>query len=114
MTEDRNRALARMHLDLAHALFERREDLRLSLAELSQATGLETERLEMIEEGDTTSLTEIAQLCAALDVTLTLSEGLGITLESEPRVRWIHGQTPEPFPIRPSEPKISVGTKERQ
>jgi len=71
------RALARFHLDLAQALGHRREALGISIADLSSRTGLSADRLEMIEEGDTSSMTEIVVICNALEVELRIDATFG-------------------------------------
>ena len=68
MISDQTRRLARFHLDVAHALYRARERAGLSLETVAERTGLTPERVVMIEEGDTSSLTEVAQLCEAIGV----------------------------------------------
>ena len=84
-----DRALARFHLDLAQALSERREALRVSIEDLSSRTGLAVDRLEMIEEGDTSSLTEIVVLCNALETVIKVDAAIGfelVPLAAKPRL----------------------------
>ena len=68
MNADQARKLARLHLDIAHALYRTRENAGLSVETIAARTGLPSDRIIMIEEGDTTSLTEVAQFCDALGV----------------------------------------------
>ena len=70
MIADQTRRLARFHLDVAHALYRAREGAGLSVETVAERTGLTPERVVMIEEGDTTSLTEVAQLCEAIGVSV--------------------------------------------
>lgn len=71
---DTDRAVARAHLEVASALAKRREELGKSTAEVSADADLPLDRLEMIEEGDTTSLTEILRLCHSLGLTIIVDE----------------------------------------
>ncbi len=75
---DADRTVARAHLDLASALAERREALAESIEEVARRAGLSPERLEMIEEGDTTSLTEVMHLCHSLGLALRVDEHLQV------------------------------------
>lgn len=68
MTNDRERRIARFHLDLALALFRAREEAAVSVADLAERSGLTSERLVAIEEGDTTVLSEIVLICDALEI----------------------------------------------
>ena len=68
MNPDQARRLARFHLDIAHALHQAREQAGLSVESLAERAGLEPVRTLEIEEGDTTSLTEAAQVCDALGI----------------------------------------------
>jgi len=77
MASETDRALARLHLDLAHALYTEREAVGRSVEDLAAAAGLPAERIVMIEEGDTSSLTEVALLCHALQVELRLDADFG-------------------------------------
>ena len=70
MISDQTRRLARFHLDVAHALYRARERANLSVETVAGHTGLPPERIVMIEEGDTTSLTEVAQLCEAIGISI--------------------------------------------
>lgn len=93
MASETDRALARLHLDLARALYTQREALGLTVEELKTAAGLAAERIIAIEEGDTSSLTDVARLCHALDVELRLDAGFSFQLIPlhKPAVRWING-----------------------
>ena len=71
MDDDQARRLARLHLGAAHALYRARELADLSVRVISNRTGLTTERLMMVEEGDTTSLTEVALMCDAIGISMT-------------------------------------------
>ena len=77
MTSETDRALARLHLDLAHALYAQREALGVSVEALADKTGMPAKRVVMIEEGDTSSLTDVARLCHALHAELRLDADLG-------------------------------------
>ena len=68
MNSDQARNLARLHLYVAHALYRSREQSGLSVETVANRAGVSPERIIMIEEGDTTSLTEIAQLCEAMGI----------------------------------------------
>ena len=68
--ESQARRLARLHLDIAHALNRARERADLSVSAISERTGLTVERIVMVEEGDTTSLTEVAQMCEAIGINI--------------------------------------------
>lgn len=68
MNATQARALARFHLDVAHALYQAREQAGLTVEATAQRAGLSLDRVLMIEEGDTTSLTEVAQLCQAIGI----------------------------------------------
>lgn len=96
MTQAFSRELAKLHLDLAHALFLRREARGMSVEELADQTGLPAARIIKIEEGDTTSLTEIALLCHALDVRLQIDPHFEVRLipMHETTLRW-RDQAPE-------------------
>ncbi len=93
MASETDRALARLHLDLAQALYTQREALGLTVEQLRTAAGLAAERIIAIEEGDTSSLTDVARLCRALDVELRLDAGFSVQLIPlhKPSVRWIKG-----------------------
>ena len=95
MAQAFSRELAKLHLDLAHALFSRREAREMSVESVAEKTGLPVARIMMIEEGDTTSLTEIALLCHALDARLQIDPGFEVRLipVHETRLRWLD-QTP--------------------
>jgi transcriptional regulator with XRE-family HTH domain len=58
--------MARLHLDVAFALYQARERAGVSVEQLAERAGLTPERVLMIEEGDTTSLTEVVLICDAL------------------------------------------------
>jgi len=73
---DMTRRLARLHLDLANKLFQLRTERGQEIAEVAATTGIPAERIEMIEEGDTTSLDEIARLCSAYQVSLEIAAEL--------------------------------------
>jgi transcriptional regulator with XRE-family HTH domain len=68
MISEQTRRLARLHLDIAHALYGARERAGLSVEDIAERTGLTAERIVMVEEGDTTSLTEVAQMCEAIGI----------------------------------------------
>ncbi|MGH2614042.1 MAG: helix-turn-helix domain-containing protein [Thermomicrobiales bacterium] len=70
MISDQARRIARLHLDVGYALFRARELAGLSVETLAERTGLTPDRIVMIEEGDTTSLTEVAQMCEAMKINL--------------------------------------------
>lgn len=91
MTSETDRALARLHLDLAHAMYARREALNLSVEQVAMAAGLAAERVVAIEEGDTSSLTEVARLCHALDAGLRVNPDFGVQLTTwrETTLSWI-------------------------
>jgi transcriptional regulator with XRE-family HTH domain len=65
------RKIARFHLDVAHALYRSREQLGLSVETVAERAGLTPDRIIVIEEGDTTSLTEVALFCDALGVAVS-------------------------------------------
>jgi transcriptional regulator with XRE-family HTH domain len=67
---DRNRAIARAQLELASALSQQRDRLGYSLEQIEQRTGISVDRLQMIEEGDTTSLPEVLALADEMDLAL--------------------------------------------
>jgi len=73
LDDARLRQVARAHLDLAAALARRRDLLEYELDELAARAGIPAARLAEIEEGDTTSLTEVLHLCAALGLRLDLA-----------------------------------------
>ena len=75
---DLNRAVARAHLDLAAALVHRRESLGYSVELAAERSGISPDRLELIEEGDTTSLGEVLRLCRGLDLILTVDNHLAV------------------------------------
>jgi transcriptional regulator with XRE-family HTH domain len=95
MSNDKNRKLARMHLDLAHEIYCRREDLGVTTEELAEATGLTPDRIVMIEEGDTSSLSEVAQLCQGLRMKLTIEDGLLVRIAPIEIVRFLAGPSQE-------------------
>lgn len=70
MISDQTRRLSRLHLDVAYALFLSREQAGLSVETLAERAGLTSDRILMIEEGDTTSLTEVAQVCEAMGISI--------------------------------------------
>jgi transcriptional regulator with XRE-family HTH domain len=70
VTSDQARRLAQFHLDIAHALYRARERSGVSIDELAERSGLSPDRVLTIEEGDTTSLTEVAQICDGLGVSV--------------------------------------------
>jgi len=70
MISDQTQRLARLHLDIAHALYQARERAGLSVDTLAERSGLTSDRIVMIEEGDTTSLTEVAQVCEAIGISI--------------------------------------------
>lgn len=82
MTEDTIRSLAQLHLDLARALHGLRLDRDYSEQLLAERAGLSVDEIRMIEEGDTSSLTDIARLCNALDARLTIDSDFTVTLSS--------------------------------
>lgn len=75
---DMDRAVARVHLLLASSLAARRDGLAESIEEVVKRSGLSTDRIAMIEEGDTTSLTEVPLLCRSLGLTLTGDDHLRV------------------------------------
>jgi transcriptional regulator with XRE-family HTH domain len=77
MYSDHAQRLARFHLDVACTLFQARDRAGLTVDALAERSGLTPERIVMIEEGDTTSLTEVGQLCATLGIGIafTASDG---------------------------------------
>lgn len=77
-TYDTSRTIARAHLDLASELSGRREALGYSIETTAERSGVSASRLEMIEEGDTTSLTEVMRLCQSLGLTLTIDDHLNV------------------------------------
>lgn len=93
MASDTDIALARLHLDLAFALYAQREALGLPVEALAAGVGLSAERIIAIEEGDTASLTDVARLCQALGAELRLDAGFGFQLIPlrGTGVRWIKG-----------------------
>jgi len=70
MIAEETQRLARFHLDIALALFRAREQAGLSVETLAERTGLAIDRILMMEEGDTTSLTEVAQVCDAIGISV--------------------------------------------
>lgn len=70
MNAEQARKIARLHLDVAHTLYWARERSGLSVETVADRAGLPPDRVITIEEGDTTSLTEIAQLCDAMEITV--------------------------------------------
>ena len=72
------RALAKADLDLALVLQQRRESLGLSPDDLTRASGIPVDRLEAIEEGDTTTLAEVLRLSHALGVRITVDSAFGV------------------------------------
>lgn len=70
MISDQTRGLARLHLDVALALYQARERANLSVEAIAELSGLSPARIVIIEEGDTTSLTEVALLCHALGIAI--------------------------------------------
>jgi transcriptional regulator with XRE-family HTH domain len=91
MISDQTRRLARFHLDVAFALSQARERAGLTVDELSELSALTPERIVMIEEGDITSLTEIAQICAALSISIAsvLPDVIGSQSSDRPAIRSI-------------------------
>ncbi len=89
-TRDRNRVISHMQLELANLLYQRRTSLGWSVEELAERSGVDGSRIEMIEEGDTTSIAEVASLCAALSVHLAISHRfeVGIRPAAASRVQW--------------------------
>jgi Helix-turn-helix domain len=77
---ERDRRVARAHLDLAAEIHRWRVAFGYDVAALASRAALPPERLEMIEEGDTTSLTEILRLCDALGVSLQVASDLTVKL----------------------------------
>jgi transcriptional regulator with XRE-family HTH domain len=67
---ERDRAVARVQLNIAAALYQRRDRLGYTLEQIEERTGISVKRLEMIEEGDTSSLPEV----------LILADDLGLAL----------------------------------
>lgn len=68
MVSEQARSMARFHLDLAHELYVAREKAGLSVDEIATRSGLTPQRVEMIEEGDTTLVGDIALLYDALGI----------------------------------------------
>jgi len=91
MSNDGSRKLARMHLDLAQALYRRREDLGFAVEDLADSVGMTPERIVMIEEGDTSSLSEIAQLCQELRIELTIDDDFLFRIAPIGEVRFFAG-----------------------
>ena len=73
-----HQAVARAELAFSHAVQRRRDALNLSYAELSQATGIDPQRLEAIEEGETASMTELLWLCHALGIHASVDANFNI------------------------------------
>lgn len=90
MTDQISTQLAEMHLDLAQAIYDRRAELAIEVQDVSALSGISSERIEMIEEGDTTSLAELAVLADALKLTLQI-DGLEVSLRLLGDVRWLQG-----------------------
>ena len=82
MKDDNERALARLHLDLAHALYMLREEAGFGVEELADRSGLSPAEILTIEEGDTSSLSDVARLCNALNAGLSLNPDFTIALTS--------------------------------
>jgi ribosome-binding protein aMBF1 (putative translation factor) len=74
------RAVARANLDLAAALHRQREALGLSQEDAAAKAGLTVHRLEMIEEGDTSSLTELLRLLSAFGLVLRIERDLRVVV----------------------------------
>ena len=82
MTEqEMTRRLARLHLDIAHELYQLRIESQREIEDISQAAGLSAERLEMIEEGDTTSIEEVARLCSVYQVSLEINAEMQLAVK---------------------------------
>lgn len=68
--------LARLHLDTSHKLYQIRTEKGYSTEEAATMAGISVQRLEMVEEGDTTDIEEIARLCAAYGVSFEITPDL--------------------------------------
>ncbi len=81
MTEqETTRRLARLHLNIAHELYQLRIASQREVEDVAEAAGLRVERLEMIEEGDTTSIEEVVRLCAVYQVSLEINAEFEIAI----------------------------------
>lgn len=98
MISDQTRKLARFHLDIAHALYQARERAGFSVETLAERSGLTPDRVLRIEEGDTTSLTEVAQFCMAMDIRVAdLFFGASDVLQHKGQVTRAAQRTPVPL-----------------
>jgi transcriptional regulator with XRE-family HTH domain len=86
---DRNQVIARVHLDLALALTKRRERLGYTLEQLEQRTGISIERLEMIEEEDTTFLPELLALAHELGLALVFDGASAFEARPQAELRFL-------------------------
>ena len=81
---DTNRRLVRARMELGNALFERREALGLSIEALAERSGVPARRLDMIEEGDAPSITELQRLCRALSTRVVVDPDLRLSVVVRP------------------------------
>lgn len=73
------RSIATAELKLSAMVYQRRQALDLSLETLSERTGISTDRLAAIEEGESTTLYETLWLCHALRFSVCVDEKFSLT-----------------------------------
>lgn len=79
-----HQAIAKAELAFGHAVEHRRDAAGLSYGDLAQATGIDAERLEAIEAGDSASLAEVLWLCHELRMEVAIDADFNV--RSVPKV----------------------------
>lgn len=72
--------LVQIHMDLAARLSEIREAKHVSVERLSAACGVPVERIELLEEGDTSRFDDILRVSMALSVSVSITPWSEVTV----------------------------------